>query len=86
MMPELNWSTVPPNAPGLWLRASASGAQVSRHWVTEADGKALAGLSEGFYLSWGDRLREVSTLPSFHWYGPIPSAPALSEDQCRAAF
>lgn len=74
----MEWSLDRPNTGDLWLRADASGSHVMRHWVTEAeDDKVLAGIGKGFYISWGDRLKDVSTLPEFYWYGPIPKAPSL---------
>lgn len=72
----LIWSTKPPQEAGLWLRSNMG--HISRHDIIEADGKILAKLAKGLYISWANRLRNVNELPPFYWYGPIPVPPECS--------
>ena len=79
----MEWTLGRPDAPGWWMRASATGHQITRYHVLEVETDTeLAGLGKGLYLTWGESnsLTEVKKLPTeWYWFGPIPSpAPKIT--------
>ena len=77
----MEWTLGRPDAPGWWIRASATGNNITKYHVLEVkNNKELAGIGKGLYLGWSNsaELKRVELLQEWWWFGPIPSpAPVL---------